>query len=135
MGLNTRKHRDWLGENCTEIRQLLKEKRCAYKAHHDNPKSEAKKDKQECTEQGKLRQMQDSWLRSGAGEIQGFAARNDMHFYYSLKEIYGSTTSGSLSPLLNADESKLVSKEKVFERWIEHYNGVLNKPSTINDAM
>ena len=78
--------------------------------------------------------MQDSWLRR-ADEIQGFADRNDMkNFYNSLKEVCGPTTSGSLAPLLSADGSTLITdKEKVLERWVEHFDSVLNRPSTIND--
>ena len=66
--------------------------------------------------------------------IQGFADRNDMkNFYDSLAEAYGPSTSGS-TPLLSADRSKLITdKEKILERWAEHLDSVLNRPSTIND--
>ena len=78
--------------------------------------------------------MQDSWLSNKADEIQGFADRNDMkNFYDGLKEVYGPTTSGS-SPLLSADGSTLITdKEKILERWAEHFDSILNHPSTIND--
>ena len=39
LGTAARKHKDWFDENCTEIQQLLVEKRRAYKAHLDDPKS------------------------------------------------------------------------------------------------
>ena len=138
LGPATRKHKDWFDENCTEIQQLLEGKRCAYKAHLDDPKSVSKKDtvrNVRSTVQAKLRQMQDSWLSSKADEIQGFADRNNMKcFYDSLKEVYGPTSSGSLSPLLSADGSTLITdKEKVSERWAQHFDSVLNRPSTIND--
>ena len=79
--------------------------------------------------------MQDSWLSIRADEIQGFADRNDMkNFYDGLKEVYGPSTTGSLSPLLSDDGSTLITdKEKVLERWAEHFNSVLNRPSVIND--
>ena len=78
--------------------------------------------------------MQDSWLSNKADEIQGFADRNDMkNFYDSLKEVYGPTTWGS-SPLLSRDGSTLITdKEKILERWAEHFDSILNCPSTIND--
>ncbi|CAI9734648.1 Hypothetical predicted protein [Octopus vulgaris] len=66
--------------------------------------------------------------------IQGFADRNDMkNFYDSLKEVYNPTTARTLSPLLSADWATLITdKEKVLERWAEHFDSVLNRPSTIN---
>ena len=55
------------------------------------------------------------------------------NFYDSLKEVYRPTTSGS-SPLLSADGSTLITdKEKILERWAEHFDSILNHPSTIND--
>lgn len=137
LGLLTRKHKDWFDENCTEIQQLLEEKRRAYLAHIDDPKSTAKKDALRNIRnnvQRKLRQVQDSWLSNKADEIQGFADKNDMkNFYDGLREVYGPTTSGA-SPLLTADGATLITdKEKILERWAEHFNSVLNRPSTIND--
>ncbi len=49
------------------------------------------------------------------------------NFYSSLKEVY-SPTSASSSPLLSADGTKLISENKILERWAEHFDGVLNKP-------
>ena len=82
----------------------------------------------------KLRQMKDSWLSSKADEIQWYPDRNDMNkFYDGLKEIYGPTTSGS-PPLLSADGSTLITdKDKILDGWAEHFDSVLNRPSTIND--
>ncbi|KAK7091340.1 hypothetical protein V1264_009034 [Littorina saxatilis] len=78
--------------------------------------------------------MQDTWLSNKADEIQGYADRHDMkNFYDALKEVYGPTTSGS-SPLLSADGITLITdKEKILGRWAEHFDNVLNRPSTIND--
>lgn len=137
LGPSTRKHKDWFDENCAEITQLLEDKRRAYKAHIDDPTSTAKKDalrSARSTVQQKLREMQDSWLNAKADEIQRYADSHDMkNFYSGLKEVYGPTSSGS-SPLLSADGSTLITeKEKILDRWAEHFNGVLNRPSTIND--
>ncbi len=39
-----------------------------------------------------------------------------------------------MSPLLSADGSTLITeKEKILERWAEHFHNVLNRPSSIND--
>ena len=55
------------------------------------------------------------------------------NFYDGLKEVYGLTTS-SASPLLSADGStSITDKEKVLERWAEHFDSILNHPPTISD--
>ena len=37
-------------------------------------------------------------------------------------------------PLLSADESKIVTdKDAILKRWTEHFNSVLNDPSSVND--
>ena len=83
--------------------------------------------------QSKLRHMQDEWLRMKADAIQAYADGKDTeNFYSALKTVYGSTLSGS-SPILSADGYTIFSdKEKILERWAEHFNSVLNRPSTIN---
>ena len=55
------------------------------------------------------------------------------NFYDSLKEDYWPTTSGS-SSLLSADGLTLITdKEKILERWAEHFDSILKHPSIIND--
>ena len=80
--------------------------------------------------------MQDSWLSSKADEIQSFADRKDMKkFFEALKTVYGSQSSGT-TPLLSADGTSLLSdKEAILKRWAEHFDSVLNRPSSINDEL
>ena len=137
LGPSIRIHKDWFDENCAEITQLLEDKHRAHKAHIDDPTSTAKKDalrNARSTVQQKLRAIQDSWLNAKADEIQRYADSHDMkNFYCGLKEVYGPTPSGSF-PLLSADGLTLITeKEKILDRWAEHFNGVLNRPSVIND--
>ena len=137
LGPSTRKHKDWFDENDSDIKQLLDEKHRLHQAYLSDPKSLSKKtiyNNSRRTLQQSLRQMQDSWLNGKADEIQGYADRQDLrNFYSSLREVYGPTPSGS-SPLLSADGTTLISdKEKILERWADHFNGVLNRPSSIND--
>ena len=55
------------------------------------------------------------------------------HFYDSLKCLYAPWTLGS-TPILSADGSKLIiDKKGILERWAEHFNSVLNRPSKICD--
>ena len=78
--------------------------------------------------------MQDSWLRKKADEIQSFADRKDMKKSFdALKTVYGPQSSGT-TPLLSADGTSLLTdKEAILKRWAEHFDGVLNRPSSIND--
>ena len=137
LGPSTRKHKDWFDQNCDEIKQLQDEKHHLHQAYLSSPKSTSKKDAYNTirkTVQQKLRQMQDTWLRNKADVIQSYADRHDLkNFYDALKEVYGPTSSGS-SPLLSADGNTLFTdKEKIFVRWAEHFNSVLNCPSSINN--
>ena len=136
LGHPSRKHQDWFDENDDEIQRLLEEKHRLLKAHQDDTSSISKKAAYSniCkTVQTKLRDMQDSWLRKKTEEIQSFADRNDMKkFHDALKTIYGPKSSGATT-LLSADGNTLLTdKEAILERWAEHFNSVLNRPSSIN---
>ena len=54
-------------------------------------------------------------------------------FFDALKTIYGPQSSGT-TPLLSADRTSLLTdKEAILKRWAEHFDGVLNRQSSIND--
>ena len=133
----SRKHQDWFDENDKEIQGLLEEKHQKHKAYLRNTSSVSSKTAYSniCkTVQTRLRDMQDSWLRKKADEIQSCADRKDMKkFYDALKTVFGPQSSGT-TPLLSADgTSHLTDKETILKRWAEHFDGVLNPPSSIND--
>ena len=136
LGHPSRKHQDWFDENDDEIQRLLEEKRRLLKAHQDDTSSVSKKAAYSniCkTVQTKLRDMQDSWLRKKTEEIQSFADRKDMKkFHDALKTIYGPKSSGATTLLSVAGNTLLTDKEAILERWAEHFNSVLNRPSSIN---
>ena len=137
LGHPSRKHQDWFDENDDEIQKLLEEKHRLHKAHQDDTSSVSKKAAYSnvCkTVQTKLRDMQDSWLRKKTEEIQSFADRKDMKkFHDALKTIYGPKSSGATT-LLSADGNTLLTdKEAILKRWAEHFNSVLNRPSSINE--
>ena len=137
LGHPSREHQDWFDENDDEIQRLLEEKHRLHKAHQDDTSSVPKKAacSNSCkTVQTKLRDMQYSWPRKKTEEIQSFADRKDMKkFHDALKTIYG-TRSSRATTLLSADGSTLLTdKEAILKRWAEHFNSVLNRPSSIND--
>ena len=78
--------------------------------------------------------MQDSWLSNKAEEILSFADQKDMKkIDDALKTVYDPKRYGAI-PLLTPDESTLLTdKYAILERWTEHLNSVLNRPSSVND--
>ena len=78
--------------------------------------------------------MQDSWLSSKTNEILSFADRKDMKkFFDALKTVYGPQSSGT-TPLLSAEGSSLLTgKKAILKRWVEHFDSLLNRPSSISD--
>ncbi|XP_072137107.1 uncharacterized protein [Mobula birostris] len=136
-GLSTRKQHDWFDENDEEIQALLVEKHRLHRAHQNDPSSAAKKNVFTSARrivQNKLRKMQDAWLSTKADEIQGYADRNDWkRFYEAFNTLYGSQSIGS-SPLLGTDGTTLITeKAQILQRWAEHFEAVLSRPSSIND--
>ena len=54
-------------------------------------------------------------------------------FHDALKTNNGPKSSGA-TPLLSADGSTLLTdKDAILKRWAEHFNSVLNRPSSVND--
>ena len=120
LGPVSRKHQDWFDENDKEIQGLLEEKHQKHKAYLRNTSSVSSKTAYSniCKPvQTRLRDMQDSWLRKKADEIQSFADRKDMKkFFDALKIVYGPQSSGT-TPLLSADGTSLLTdKEAILKR-------------------
>lgn len=136
LGPNKRKHQDWFDENNKEITNLLEEKNRLHRAYlnYKSPGNKAALNNIRSTVQRKLREMQNTWLRQKADEIQCYADCNDMkRFYDSVKTLYGPQPTSS-SPLLSADGATLLTeKSEILERWAEHFESVLNRPSHINE--
>ena len=138
LGPASRKHQDWFDDNDKEIRSLLERKKQIFLSYQLDPKSTSKKTlfiniRREI--QGRFRIMQNQWLSARADEIQHFADIKDMKkFYDALRAIYGPQLAGT-APLLAADGSTLITeRESIRNRWAEHFESVLNRPSFINQA-
>ncbi|BHF80036.1 hypothetical protein SprV_0702316500 [Sparganum proliferum] len=79
--------------------------------------------------------MQDTWTSRKAEGIQGYTDRNECkNFFAAIQVVYGPPTIGT-APLLSANDNTLLTeKTQILQRWVEHFRGVLNRPSTISDA-
>lgn len=136
IGKKQRIHQDWFDENDPEISQLIAEKNRLHKAVLSNNSSSNRAvfRKARRKVQQRLRSMQDAWLREKAAEIQKHADTRDMkRFYDAVKEVYGPQRSSS-SPIYKADGTTLLTdKGQILNRWAEHFETVLNRPSEINE--
>ena len=136
LGPLSRKHQDWFDENDEEIQGLHEEKHQKHKAYlNDTSSVSGKIYSNICkTIQTRLSDTQDSLLSKTAGEIQPFADRKDIKkIFDALKTVYGPQISGT-TPILSADGNSLLNdKEAVLIRMAEHFDGILNRPSPINE--
>nr|VZI48736.1 unnamed protein product [Spirometra erinaceieuropaei] len=137
LGRAPRQHQDWFDDNDAAISNLLAEKNRLHKAYVDHPTEDNKaafyRSRRQL--QQRLREMQDAWTARKAEEIQGYADRNEWkNFFSAIKSVYGPPTKGT-APLLSADGSTLLTeKSQILQRWAEHFQGVVNRPSVISDA-
>nr|VZI48145.1 unnamed protein product [Spirometra erinaceieuropaei] len=137
LGRAPRQHQDWFDDNDAALRNLLSEKNRLHKAYVDHPTEDNKaafyRSRRQL--QQRLREMQDAWTARKAEEIQGYADRNEWkNFFSAIKAVYGPPTK-STAPLLSADGNTLLTeKTQILQRWAEHFQGVLNRPSVISDA-
>ena len=137
LGKNTHKHQDWFDENDEEIMKLSERNLEAYTIHQQDILPTSKKTAYNSIKskaKACQRAMQNFWLSQKAYEIQMLADTHSLQFFDALKSIYGLASSVT-SPLLKSDGSQLLTeKSAIFDRWTEHFENVLNRPSTINEA-
>nr|VZI28997.1 unnamed protein product [Spirometra erinaceieuropaei] len=137
LGRARRQHQDWFDDNDAAISNLLAEMNRLHKAYVDHPTDDNKAAfyRSRLHLQQRLREMQDAWPARKAEEIQGYADRNEWKNFFSvIKTVYGPPTKGTAA-LLSADGSTLLTeKTQILQRWVEHFRGVLNRPSAISDA-
>jgi len=136
LGPKTHSPQDWFDENNEAIDKLLEEKNMLLKLNLSN-KTQANaaalhQAKQKV--QIELRHMKDKWLKQKADEIQDYAdSHNSKRFYQAVRTLYGPQPADT-SPLLSEDGTKLITdKSGILDRWAEHFESVLNMPSTISD--
>ena len=138
IGTPSRRHQDWFDDQDADIKALLDKKHQLHRSHQNDLTSDSKKDayrnaKQDC--QRELRRMQDQWFSDKADEIEKHAAaKNSKKLYASLSAVYGRQSTAGSPPLLDATGEHLITdKAAILERWGEHFENVLNRPSSVNE--
>lgn len=137
LGKPTRKHADWFDESNEEIMELINEKNMLFHKTLAGGCTRTTKNKYKSVKselQKKLRQMKNDWWAKKAAGIQSLADQNDSKaFFASLKEVYG-PKGACLDPVKSIDGSVLhTDKNKIMERWREHFNFLLNPETTVDD--
>jgi hypothetical protein len=136
LGPDKRKHKDWFDEQDAAARALLDELHETHLVWIKDKTCQAKnavynRAKQSC--QAKLREMKEKWWSTKAAEMQKAADRHDLkRFCEGLNAICGPRSSGS-APVRTRDGSTLITeRSRILERWAEHFQSVLNQPSTFD---
>ncbi|KAI8496700.1 hypothetical protein Bbelb_253550 [Branchiostoma belcheri] len=136
VGYSSRSHQDWFDQNDVDIRHLIDQKRSARLAWENRPTRAGlrrfRKAKQEC--QRRLREMRNLWWQEK--EIQSYADNRDLRrFYAATKEIFGPRR-GCTNTLQAADGTTTLTEDQaILQRWQEHFQTLLNRPSTASDDL
>ena len=134
LGTKSKKQPDWFEENIGSITPLIDAKNAAHQALVTRNTCSTSSRLKECQHrlQREIRRLKNDWLVRKAREIQEFAEKHDVKkFYDAVKGVYGPSTRGT-SPLLSADGTKLISdRNEILNRWVEHFNELLNRASTV----
>lgn len=137
IGFSTQRNQDWFDENDDAISDLINQKRLAKIDFENNPRSQQKEARFKALKsqaQTGLRNMKNQWWIQKAQEIQGYADRNQTReFYKATRAIYGPMSNPPV-PLKSADNSTtLRDDEEILNRWAEHFQSLLNRPSRADD--
>ena len=136
LGFSERKHRDWFDENNQLIQPLLKELhdlKCQLLENKNNSQlRDIYRDTKKSVE-SQLHNMQNSWWIARAEEIQTAADKRDFKaFWQGLKAIYGPKYQSYPSVKSKDGKSLITDPKGILNRWVEHFDSVLNQPSNFD---
>lgn len=136
LGPEYRKEPDWFMQHKDEIMPLIQARDAVKKAHlnQSTRASTARLKQANANLKAVTRQCQSDWIDERAKEIQRAADMNDMRRFHELtNEIYEPRKKGFAS-LQTADGSRVITDQgEVLNRWKEHFEDLLNRPSTVSD--
>ena len=120
-------------ENDQLIQSLLKELhnlKCQLLEDKNNPQLRDNYREIKRSAETQLHDMQNSWWITRAEEIQAAADKRDFKaFWQGLKAVYGPKYQ-TYPSLKSKDGKSLITDPKgILNRWVEHFDSVLNQPS------
>ena len=138
LGSPERKHRDWFDENDPLIKPLLNQLHELHiEAIEDRSNVDLADAYRTCKQQAQksLRDMQNTWWKARATDLQAAADKRDYAtFYQNLKAVYGPKYKAS--PAMKSKDGVLLTEPaQVLDRWAEHFNGVLNQDSQFDRSV
>ena len=138
LGAPDRKHRDWFDENDPLIKPMLTHLHDTHlQAIDDRSNTELADAYRACKQQTQksLRNMQNTWWKARARDMQEAADKRDFKtFYQNLKAVHGPKYKAS--PAIKSKEGALLTEPaQILERWSEHFNGVLNLDSSFDMSL
>ena len=136
VGFKKNKREDWFDSYNVEIQDLLNRKHAAYAKLQQCPWSlKLKNSFQELKRkaQRELRRLRDQWWKDRANHLQHLADKNDKRFYGELKKVIGPTHVCS-TPLRSEDGQLVTGKSEILDRWKRHFNSLLNRDTTVDEA-
>lgn len=136
LGHPKRQHADWFDQNDMDLMTLIDEVRACcqqYLTGMTTRRSNERLRNARSKLQHATRQMKNEWCK--AEELQGYVeAHMSRAFYNGLKAVYGPRCSGA-NPILSAYGSILhTTPNEILRRWKEHFQQLLNRPSTVDSA-
>ena len=86
--------------------------------------------------QAKIRKMKEEWWKEKARQMQSAADKNDLRaLYQELKAIHGPSCNGASAVRSSDGRTILTDPTRIIERWDEHFEQLLNRPSNIAGAV
>ena len=136
IGPKKKVHQDWFDEHDERIKELMDGKKKAFIEWQNGISFTSNSDRFKHFQrqaQAALRRIQGEWWEKKVDEIKTYAAtKNSKMFFGAIKDVYGPTKPRT-TPLLSADGSTLLKeKSSINTRWRQHFNTLLNRPSTVD---
>ena len=126
-----KKHQDWFDEHDKHLKKLLEARNTArQESLQCNTRSKKKKYSKARSELQKYaREMKSNWWEKEAEELQNTIDMKDMKtFFTSLRKTYGPKPRGLTQPKAPDGESALQGKDKIWDRFADHLDQLLNNP-------
>nr|XP_014350118.1 PREDICTED: UV radiation resistance-associated gene protein-like [Latimeria chalumnae] len=117
------RQQDWVDENDSSIRAVLKEKQSTHNSLFSHLKC--------VSAQAKLQQMQDHWWDRQSDKVQFCAEQNSTEYFCdSLKEVFSHKHTSPVLLKSAEDANLVIVKAKIMLRLYKHFPAILEKDST-----